>query len=1058
MRRKTPVLSRAVGFICHVLPWLGMLVVGTLLSVVLFTVLRSLETKNAQTAFNGVAQERLDALETNVTLTINHLVSLGAFCDALHDMQRAEFHRFATPLLARHRAIQALEWIPRVPKRSRQKYEEAARRDGFPAFQVTERLSPARLAKAGERDEYFPVYIVEPLQGNEKALGFDLASDPVRRQAIERSADSGRLVATSRIKLVQETSDQYGFLVFRPVYRGGIEPASIEARREALTGFALAVFRVSDIVEKATDSPTAPSGLKLAIFDCDAKPGEGLLYPKGAPLKGVEDLPGGFRAIRTAVVAGRTWELAAYPVSNSFRPVRWSSWVTLLASLLLTFLLTAYLAERKRAEDALEGSEERYRSLVCNLPEVVWTMDAEGRFAFIGPNIERLSGFNAQEIYAQGSRPFFACLHADDLDKVRQGLQALFARGQPYNVEYRVRRRSGEWIWVRDIALTTYERKGVRYADGLLSDITGLKRVEQRLRVQYDTARALTECSTLDEAAPTILQSLCRVLGWDHAVLWGVDREANVLRWVKCWHAASAALAELEAVQRQVTFAPGTGVAGSVWSSGQAIWIEDISALDGYIKGAANRGLRTAVTFPVVSGGVVLTVMQLFSQEVVQADDQVLQMLMAIADQVGPLIERQRAEEALQASEERARLLFATFPHPAYVFDTATLDFLEVNDAAMQQYGYSRDEFLRMKTTDIRPAEEVERFNRHLNRVKAVKGAAGQWKHLTKDGRILDVEVHFGCLDYDGRRARLAIAQDVTDRNRLELELRHAQKLEAVGSLAAGIAHEMNTPIQFVGDNVRFLKDAFTDLTAVLQEYRHIRDQAAHDEVARGLAAEVADAEKAADLGYLLQEIPKAIEQSLDGVTRVATIVRAMKEFAHPGCKEKAAADLNRALANALIVTRNEIKYVADVETEFGELPPVRCHIADLNQVFLNLLINAADAIRDVAKPNGPKGLIRVTTGRNGDRAVISISDTGGGIPAEIRNRVFDPFFTTKEVGRGSGQGLAIARTTVVEKHGGSIRFEPNGTQGTTFVVSLPIEPTLPAFTEAEDNYAVSRN
>ena len=190
-----------IGIVRRILPSLSTVAVGILVSVMIFATLRRLESKNAEASFNGVAQQRLDALETSVTLTVNNLVSAGALYDASHVVEREEFDRFTVPLLAGNRAIQALEWIPRVPKRSRQKYEEDARHDGLPAFQLTERLSPTQMARAGEREEYFPVFFVAPLKGNEKALGFDLASDPVRREALRSSADSGRLVAgKERIK------------------------------------------------------------------------------------------------------------------------------------------------------------------------------------------------------------------------------------------------------------------------------------------------------------------------------------------------------------------------------------------------------------------------------------------------------------------------------------------------------------------------------------------------------------------------------------------------------------------------------------------------------------------------------------------------------------------------------------------------------------------------------------------------------------------------------------------------------------------------------------------
>jgi len=178
----------------------------------------------------------------------------------------------------------------------------------------------------------------------------------------------------------------------------------------------------------------------------------------------------------------------------------------------------------------------------------------------------------------------------------------------------------------------------------------------------------------------------------------------------------------------------------------------------------------------------------------------------------------------------------------------------------------------------------------------------------------------------------------------------------------------------------------------------------------------------------------------LDGVARVATLVRAMKEFAHPDRKERAAADINAALLSTLTVARNELKYVAEVETEFGDLPLAVCNIGELNQVFLNLLVNAAHAIGDAVNGTGQKGVIRVRTSLEEDAVLISIADTGGGIPEDIRNKIFDPFFTTKESGRGTGQGLAIAHSVVVDKHGGTLTFASEVGKGTTFFIRLPLD------------------
>jgi PAS domain S-box-containing protein len=399
----------------------------------------------------------------------------------------------------------------------------------------------------------------------------------------------------------------------------------------------------------------------------------------------------------------RDLEIRANPISEGFPPAHWNSWAALLFGILFTALLTGHLAGRVRSERALQASEERYRSLVSNMPDVIWTADAKGNFAYISPNVERLSGFSLEQISSLGVRLYLACMHPDDVDKIRRGLHDLYHEGKPYDVECRVRRKNGEWIWVRNQALTTYERNGNVYADGIMSDVTARKRVEESLRVHSKTARALAECNSLEEAAPEILHALCDLLGWDSGVLWGVDRKDNVLRWIESWHDDPVLLMGLEEDQRNLEFSPGAGVAGKVWASGEPSWISDVSAINDSLKmAAAQWGLRTAVTFPIFSGGVVLSVMQLFSHEAEQRDEQVMQMLMAIAGQIGPLLDRRRAEEAQQRSEERARLLFATIPHPAFVFDRETLGFLEINQAAVQQYGYSRDEFLCLNVNVMR--------------------------------------------------------------------------------------------------------------------------------------------------------------------------------------------------------------------------------------------------------------------------------------------------------------------------------------------------------------------
>jgi signal transduction histidine kinase len=281
---------------------------------------------------------------------------------------------------------------------------------------------------------------------------------------------------------------------------------------------------------------------------------------------------------------------------------------------------------------------------------------------------------------------------------------------------------------------------------------------------------------------------------------------------------------------------------------------------------------------------------------------------------------------------------------------------------------------------------------------------------------------------------------EIEHRAAVELELRQAQKLEAIGRLAAGIAHEINTPIQFVSDSCRFLGDGIQALGATLDAYRGLVaglagatvDPAHADAVARGI-------DRDHDVAYLTSNLPEALARALDGLDRVAKIVGATKEFSYPYLKEKSLADVNKAIRSTLVIAHNETKYVAAVHAELGELPMVLCHCGELNQVVLNLIVNAAHAIGDVVRQTGVLGEIRIKTWAAGDLVKISISDTGSGIAPEILDKIFEPFFTTKPIGGGSGQGLAIARSVVVDKHGGTIEVQSALGIGTTFTIALPI-------------------
>ncbi len=362
-------------------------------------------------------------------------------------------------------------------------------------------------------------------------------------------------------------------------------------------------------------------------------------------------------------------------------------------------------------------------------------------------------------------------------------------------------------------------------------------------------------------------------------------------------------------------------------------------------------------------------------------------------------------------------------------------------------FGYTADRMdeVRLPALFADVAEGMKAFE------TAAMGAQwqGEIKMISKSQRVFPAFLRATPVlgdDYDVC-AILFILNDVTERIQMETQLRQSQNVKAIGQLAAGIAHEINTPVQYVGDNIRFLRDSFSALLEIAGKCDELVQGNKRSELNGDCWRAAEDLLEQTELPYLQEEIPLAFSQSLDGIGRVCEIVRAMRQFTHAGSSERKAVDLNQAIENTIVVARNEWKYVADVETRLDpQLPHVACFPGEINQVLLNLIVNAAQAIASVVaggakngEPMDTKGVITISTFVDGDWVEVDVADTGSGIPEEVRDSVFDMFFTTKEVGKGTGQGLAICHTVVVEKHGGTITFDSEVGKGTVFRVRLPL-------------------
>jgi len=357
------------------------------------------------------------------------------------------------------------------------------------------------------------------------------------------------------------------------------------------------------------------------------------------------------------------------------------------------------------------------------------------------------------------------------------------------------------------------------------------------------------------------------------------------------------------------------------------------------------------------------------------------------------------------------------------------------NPAAERIFGYTCQEAQELRIADL-ISEEFD------GRLRDRRGLHNEDEQLgvRRDRSVFPMLWSVSEVRLDDRRMFTAIARDLTSRRALELQLAHAQKMESVGQLAAGIAHEINTPIQYIGDNVRFLASAFQDLDMLLRGHIALANKAADEATLIADITALSELASQINLTFLREEIPAAVSQSIEGADRVGTIVRAMKEFSQPVTEEKSLIDVHHAIVNTITISRNEWKDIAEVETQFDPaVPLVLCFPNEFNQTILNLVVNAAHAIGDIVTVSGGKGRIGITTRKIEDSLEVRISDTGTGIPVEIQPRIFDPFFTTKPVGKGTGQGLAIVYSAIVEKHRGTIEFETAPGVGTTFILRMPL-------------------
>ncbi|MEW6264318.1 MAG: ABC transporter substrate-binding protein [Thermodesulfobacteriota bacterium] len=689
-------------------------------------------------------------------------------------------------------------------------------------------------------------------------------------------------------------------------------------------------------------------------------------------------------------------------------------------------LLSLSMRKRRRAEAALRASEERNRQIVEAIDTIgdgLLIVDDKKNIRFMNQVMINWYGDQTGKICYEVLAEFETVCPYCQLDKVIENKEA---------IRYEVTTSNG---LVLDIAATPF-----RLLDGAAARLEIIRDVTKRKRNERNLARIN---SALLELGPDEVENINHLTALTGELLGGTTacysrREGEDLRLVGIWNGPE------EMNQGATIPGPGTACHAVIHNPNEELYL--IENLDQTSYGRTNPGplaeMKTYVGQAVKAGGRKIGSLCLFFKDEYRFGPEERELIGIIASAIGAEEERLRAREELTRSEEKYRLLVENM-HDGLVMTNPDNIVIYANKRFGEMLGYPNEAILGRSFADF-----LDEENRNIQRKQLIERRKGEQASFElgirkADGRELKTLVSPTPLfdekgDYVGS---FGIMMDLTPIKNLQQQLIRTSKLEAIGQLAAGVAHEINTPTQYIQSNLEFIQEAMTAWTRLVGEIPTLRLKGKLNEVDQTCLNRLEEYLASVDLEYLTRETNEAVRASLEGVTRITNIVNSMRFFAHPGTKDKSAVEINQVILQVVTLSRNEWKYHSDLELNLDDrLPPVPTYTSEFSQALLNIIINAAQAIAEkTGRDPQYKGRIMIATARKDDHLEIRVSDNGPGIPEGIRTRIFEPFFTTKEVGKGTGQGLAIAQAVIVNKHGGTIDFETKVGEGATFIIKLPL-------------------
>ncbi len=991
-------------FYCNILFGV-ILALGVALSITVSALSYYSEKKLIQAEFNEAAENRHSALRRELDSDLAVLASLQALYNSSgKHIERSEFRNFTSHILKQHASIQALNWIPRVPDARREAYERAARREGFPDFQFTERIVQGKMKRAEKRKEYFPVYFVEPYKGNEIALGFDLASNPHRLETLEVARRTGEIRATVRIILVLEkTKGQFGFIVFAPIYRKGVLINSAQARWDNLEGFALGVFRISDIVEKAMNH-LKPAGVDLFIHDASAPEKERFLYTHSSrtrktPLLDQQQPETDFINSKAIEVAGRKW-MVTYAATPDFISVRrsWRPWGILLAGLAFTGLVAGFLVivrhaeyaeksakdlsdlnaklaheimERKRADAVRKESHERLLMVLNSMDAAVYLADIKTyELLFINNYVRDIFGDIVGQpcwktLQVGQSGPCAFCTNDKLLD----------AAGNPkgiYHWEFQ-NTVNGRWFDVHDRAIPWIDGRIVRME--IATDITDRKRMEEKLKESEASIRRLIENSPIAMVVDvgTDVDEKIIMMNKKFKELFGYTMEdvPDVRHW---WPLAYPDVKYREEVRGE--------------------WIKRVEIA---VKTRKEIGpMETTVTCKDGSTRHIKFYLSSIGDR----------NLIAFEDYT----ERKKMEEKLQESEDKYRALFFEARDGIVLIDYETGRITECNLEFETLTGRNLEQMKQMSIWELRPSEKVEAARKKFLEVKEEgTGGSSELEFQRPNGEVVSVEFMSKVIKIRGKMYIQSIVRDITERKQIEEEImklnkslqRSLEELEVayedMESFSYSVSHDLRAPLRIIGGMSDILMKNYYD--------------------------------KLDDKGK------NFLNLILENTKRMDQLILALLDLSKVGRKELKIVEID--MENAANLIAGDLKAMAperNIAVAVGKLPPAHGDLALIRQVFANLLSNAIKFTkgRDVA-------YIEVGGRCEESENIYYVKDNGAGFNPELEEKLFKVFqrLHSAQEFEGIGIGLSIVYR-IISRHNGRVWAEGRPDEGATFYFSLP--------------------